>query len=72
MAALVTRPRITERELWACAQHFVQRYAADAPVFAALRADELLAAGEMEGARTFNAIVRRIEALLAPAPGTLH
>lgn len=70
LAALVSR--ISERELWACAQHYVQRYAVDAPVHAAMRADELLAAGEIEGARTFIAIVRRIETLLAPAKGSLH
>lgn len=64
--------RISEWELWACAQHYVQQHQADAPIKAAMRADELLAAGEVEGAHTFIAIVRRIEKLLSPPEGPLH
>ena len=65
-------PRISEWELWACAQHYIQQHQAEAPIMAALRADELLEAGDVEGAHTFVAIVRRIENLLSPPQGPLH
>jgi hypothetical protein len=51
-------------ELWACAQHYIKRHLDDAPIHAAMRADELLAEGDLEGARNFQAIVRRINQLL--------
>lgn len=64
---------ISEWELWACANHYVARHGADAPIIAAMRADELLAEGDLGGARTFQAIVRRIEQLLDErAPTSLH
>jgi hypothetical protein len=72
LAALVSASRISEWELWACAQHFIQQYDADAPLLAAMRADELLEAGDVEGAHTFVAIMRRIEKLLGPPEGMLH
>ena len=64
--------RITEWELWACAQHYVRQYSKTAAIQAALRADQLLEAGNVEGAHTFAAIVRRIEQLLGPPTGLLH
>ena len=63
---------ITEWELWAGAQHYVTEHGDDATVIAAMRCDELSAAGDLEGARTYRAIVRRINQLLEPADGALH
>ncbi len=63
---------LSEWELWACANHFVQRHQADAPILVAMRADELLADGDLEGARTFQAIVRRINELLEKPAGPFH
>ena len=63
---------LPEWELWACANHYVNRYGLDAPIHAAMRADELLSAGEPDGAANFRAIVRRINELLAIPPGTLN
>ena len=63
---------ITEWELWACANHYVREHQADAPIVAAMRADELLAQGDMDGARNFQAIVRRINQLLETPTGLLH
>jgi hypothetical protein len=54
-------------ELWACAQHYIKRHLDDAPIHAAMRADELLAEGDLEGARNFQAIFRRINQLLERA-----
>lgn len=64
--------RISEWELLACAQEYIKQHQANAPIFAAMRADELLEAGDVEGANTFVAIVRRIEKLLSPPEGLLH
>lgn len=64
--------RLSDRELWACANHYVTRHGADAPVLTAMRADELVAAGDEDGARTYREIVRRIHRLLETPAGSLH
>jgi hypothetical protein len=63
---------LTEWELWACANHYVHKHQADAPILAAMRADELRAAGDEEGARNFQAIVRRINELFETPVGPVH
>jgi hypothetical protein len=63
---------LPEWELWACAHHYIKQHADDAPILAAMRADELLAAGDLDGARNFQAIVRRINRLLEQPTGKLH
>lgn len=68
----MTASRISEWELWACAQHYVREFEGDAVFQAALRADELLEAGDVEGAHTFTAILQRIEQLLAVPKGLLN
>lgn len=67
-----TLEMLTEWELWACANHFVAKHQADAPIMAAMRADKLLAEGDLDGVRTFNAIVRRINQLLEEPVGRPH
>ena len=59
-------------ELWACANHYLKQHGEDAPIAAAMRADELLAEGDMEGVRNFQAIVRRIDQLLDPPTGAVN
>jgi len=71
-AGFVTSSRVTEWELWAVAHRYVEKHGRDAPILAAMRSDELLAKGELEGARTFLAVVRKIEQLLAVPEGPLH
>jgi hypothetical protein len=63
---------ITEWELWACAHHYIREHGEDAPIIAAMRADELLAAGDLDGFRTFQSIVRRIGQLLDGPGGALN
>jgi hypothetical protein len=63
---------ISEWELWACAHHDLAEHGADAGVVAALRCDELLGAGDLDGARTYQAIIARINRLLEPPSGALH
>lgn len=63
---------ISEWEIWACANHYVEKHGADAPIIAAMRADELLAEGDLRGSRTFQKIVSRINELLSPPPAQLN
>lgn len=63
---------IPEWEIWACANHFIEKHGADAPIFAAMRADELLAEGDLQGSRAFQRIVQKINALLQVPEGPLH
>ena len=65
-------PMITECELWSCANHYIRQHGEDAPIVAAMRADELLAQGDLEGSRTFQSIVRRINQLLEAPSGALN
>jgi hypothetical protein len=55
---------LTDWELWACANHYISNHQADAPIIAAMRADELMAEGDLTAARNYQGIVRRINRLL--------
>jgi hypothetical protein len=63
---------LSEWELWACAHHYVKKHDVDAPIVAAMQADELLDAGDVDGVRNYQAIIRRINKLLEPAAGALN
>jgi len=63
---------LTEWELWACANEAIKQHAFNAPIFAAMRADELFEQGDEAGAATWRLIVKRIHELLAPAPGSVN
>jgi hypothetical protein len=63
---------VSDWELWACANHYIKRHHDDAAIVAAMRADELLAQGDEDGARTFRAIVKRINVLLEVPAGPLN
>lgn len=52
-----------EQQLWACALEVERQEGTAAFLFASMRADELESEGAFEGARTWRAIVHRIEAL---------
>jgi hypothetical protein len=59
-----------ERHIWACANMLLLQHGNDAWFHAARRADELLAAGDLEGYKTFSAILDRIKQLEALEPTT--
>jgi hypothetical protein len=63
---------LTEWELWACAQRMVDDHGADAPIHAAMRADELLENGDQEGCSTWVLIMHRTKELLAGPRDTRH
>ena len=59
---------IPEREIWQAANLMIKRHGAEAAVHAAMRADELLAEGDIEGAATWRAVIRAIDQLQADKP----
>lgn len=63
---------LSDWELWACASHMIEKHGGDAPVRAALRCDELLEAGDGDGAATWLMILNRIERLLGAPTGQAH
>lgn len=60
---------LSEWELWACANEYIRHHGFDAPIHAAMRADELMERGDLDGARHWRLIVHRINELLSP-PGS--
>ena len=54
---------IPDLDVWRAAQLMVKRHGEDAAIRAGMRADELLAEGDTEGAATWRAIIRAIEEL---------
>ena len=60
-----------ERHIWACANTLLLQHGNDAWFHAARRADELLAAGDLEGHKTFSAILDRIKQLEQLEPSAL-
>jgi hypothetical protein len=63
---------LTEWELWACANELIRQHAFDAPIFAAMRADALMGEGDLDGARNWRLIVKRINDLLARPAGAAN
>ncbi|MDQ3483213.1 MAG: hypothetical protein M3448_07410 [Pseudomonadota bacterium] len=57
---------LSEWELWARAHETIRQRQLDAPIFAAMRADELMEAADLDGAHNWRLIVHRINQLLEP------
>jgi len=55
---------IPDLDILRAAQLLVKRHGADAPVVAAQRADELLAAGDLDGVAVWRSITRAVDELL--------
>jgi len=56
---------LSDWELWACANECIRQHGFDASIHAAMRADELDARCDLDGARNWRLIVDRIGQLLA-------
>lgn len=54
------------------AHHYVEKHRYEAPIVIAMRADELLERGEISGANTYVAIMRKSEQLLTRNDGSVH
>ncbi len=63
---------LSEWELWACANEYIRQHGFDAPIHAAIRADKLLEAGDIDGSANWRAIIHRINELLAKPQGALN
>ena len=63
---------ITEWELWACANELIRQHGSDAPIHAALKADEMLERNDNAGAKTWQLIVHRMNELLQCPEGPLN
>ena len=60
-------------DIWRSAKFLVDKHGADAPIRAARWADELLAAGDMEGRAVWLRILAAVRELMATkAPGSTH
>lgn len=60
---------LSDWELWACAKQQVDRHGDIAPEMAALRADELLAGGDIAGHQVWLEILARVRSLTSAQPG---
>jgi ribosome assembly protein YihI (activator of Der GTPase) len=65
-------PILSDWELWACANEQLKQHGENASIFAAMRADELLEAGDQDGVHNWLLIIDRIEQLMARNEGALH
>jgi hypothetical protein len=59
---------ISDRDIYAAANLMLKRYGEDAAIEAAKRADELMAAGDMDGRRKWLRIMKAIEELQRAKP----
>ena len=60
---------ISDWELWACAKQQLDRFGDAALEMAAMRADELLASGDLAGSQTWLQILSRIRQMTTAQPG---
>jgi hypothetical protein len=71
MAKILALPSMSmtpERHIWACANTLMKQYGDDAWFHASVRADKLLATGDLDGHNMFKAILVRIEELQRMEP----
>ena len=63
---------IPDRDIYRSANLLVKQHGEDAPIQAAMRADAMLAKGDMDGYAVWKRIIRALEELqsTAPAAGT--
>ena len=54
-----------EVDIWRAAKLMVDQHGDDAPIHTAMRADELIERGDMEGAAVWKRILRAVDELLA-------
>jgi hypothetical protein len=56
---------LTNLDIYTSANELIKQHGEDAPIHAAMRHDELLEAGDMDGASTWKRIIRAIDELLS-------
>ena len=66
---------VTDKDIYRSANELIEQHGEDAPIHAAMRADELMDAGDMEGEAVWLRIVKAIEELLSkeqPGDADVH
>ncbi len=58
----------SDLDIYRSAQALVKRHGEDAPIHAAMRADELLEAGDLDGCAVWKRVLRAVEELQGTAP----
>ncbi len=58
-------PMTSDLDIYRSANELIEQHGDDAPIHAAMRADECLAAGDMEGEAVWLRIVKAVEELLS-------
>ena len=56
-------PVTSDLDVYRAANELIEQHGEDAPIHAAMRADELMATGDMEGVAVWKRIVKAIEEL---------
>ena len=59
---------VAEIDIWRSAKLLVDQHGDEAPIHAAMRTDELLDAGDLDGAAAWRQIIRAIEELQRKEP----
>ena len=64
-------PMVSDLDIFRSAQVLVKQHGQDAPIHAAMRADAMLEAGDLDGVATWRRILRAVEELQGtdPRPG---
>ncbi len=60
---------MNERDIWRSAKALVDQHGDDAAIHAAMRADELLDEGDLDGAATWRRVIQAIKELESTVPG---
>lgn len=64
--------RFSDQESWAHANEMVNQHGFEAPIHAAMKADDLFEQGDFDGARDWVVIVRRINEILRGPGGEVN
>ncbi len=59
---------IPDLDIYRAANALIKKHGKDAPIHAAMRADAMLEAGDLDGVATWRRILRAVEELQGPAP----
>ena len=61
-------PSVSDLDIYRSANVLVKRHGADAPIHAAMRADEMLEAGDLDGYAVWRRVLRAVEELQRAGP----
>ena len=61
---------LTEIDIYCSTNVLLKRHGPDAPIHAAMRADAMLEAGDLDGYAVWKRILRAVEELRRPEPGS--